>query len=132
MTAVQRLDYVRQRGKALRIIGNQLSQPGIAYPRQCQLVVNAEVEVNRMRWALGMDLDAEPARLELHLAPKASAPAPRCEKRAGTGRVRCCEPLGHAGPHLYKCAGESCPGLPWLASNTPHPADCSRPKDTTT
>lgn len=44
------------------------------------------------------------------------------------------EPCDHAGciltllhkpPHLYRCAGRYCPGLPWKASNTPHPSSCA-------
>jgi len=48
----------------------------------------------------------------------------RCEYRGG-GVVQCCEPKGHDGPHMYKCSGKHCPGLPWIASNTPHPVECN-------
>lgn len=37
----------------------------------------------------------------------------------------CCLERDHDGPHLFKCAGEYCPGLPWIASNTPHPTSCT-------
>ena len=49
--------------------------------------------------------------------------AERCKYRGG-GYVQCCERNGHAGSHMYKCAGEYCIGLPWIASNTPHPTSC--------
>lgn len=39
----------------------------------------------------------------------------------------CCLERGHDGPHLFKCAGDYCPGLPWIASNTPHPTSCTMP-----
>jgi hypothetical protein len=38
--------------------------------------------------------------------------------------VRCCEPAGHEGQHLFKCAGPHCLGYSWLASAIPHPAGC--------
>ncbi len=65
--------------------------------------------------------------------PKASHPwrkttaTKQCEYRGG-GTVRCCLRTGHEGGHRYKCAGPSCPGLGWIASNTPHPTQCSLPK----
>ena len=40
-----------------------------------------------------------------------------------SGAVRCVETDGHQGPHMYRCAAERCPGYPWKASNTAHPAD---------
>ena len=46
----------------------------------------------------------------------------RCEYTVGS--VRCCEPKDHDGPHMFKCAGKYCQGLPWVASNTPHPTTC--------
>jgi len=52
--------------------------------------------------------------------------APRCEYLGG-GSVQCCEPAGHEGGHMYKCAGTYCPGLSWIASNTPHPTQCNVP-----
>lgn len=30
----------------------------------------------------------------------------------------------HQGPHLFKCSGRYCPGLPWSEVNTPHPTSC--------
>lgn len=48
----------------------------------------------------------------------------RCEKKGG-GFVQCCQPAGHDGPHLYRCAGPYCPGYSWIASNTPHPTSCT-------
>lgn len=33
----------------------------------------------------------------------------------------CVAQRGHAGPHIYRCASPHCPGMPWRASNTPHP-----------
>ncbi len=55
----------------------------------------------------------------------------RCDHRL-VG-VQCCRAGGHSmdgqyGGHRYKCAGPSCPGLGWIASNTPHPTQCSLPK----
>lgn len=41
-----------------------------------------------------------------------------------SGNVRCCDADGHNGPHLYKCAGNNCPGLSWKASDLPHPVSC--------
>lgn len=29
---------------------------------------------------------------------------------------------------LYRCAGESCPGLPYKASDRPHPPSCAKTK----
>lgn len=49
----------------------------------------------------------------------------RCDYRAGVGGIQCCQDKGHEGPHLFKCAGRHCPGLPWIASNTPHPTSCT-------
>ncbi len=37
----------------------------------------------------------------------------------------CCEPKNHQGPHKYKCAGSSCPGLSWPASLFSHPVACT-------
>jgi hypothetical protein len=37
----------------------------------------------------------------------------------------CSRTGGHAGMHSYRCAGHSCPGLPYPASERPHPFDCS-------
>ncbi len=50
----------------------------------------------------------------------------RCEHRDGVIQ-RCCLEPDHAGTHLFKCAGDYCPGLPWIASNTPHPTSCTMP-----
>ena len=52
----------------------------------------------------------------------------RCDYRVGS--VRCCRRKGHSmkgmeGGHRFKCAGKYCPGLGWVASNTPHPTSCS-------
>ena len=47
----------------------------------------------------------------------------RCAYKGG-GSVQCCRERGHDGPHLYKCSGRFCPGLTWIASNTPHPTQC--------
>lgn len=51
----------------------------------------------------------------------------RCEHIGGFSGPQCCLPNGHKGGHKYKCAGEFCPGLGWIASNTPHPTSCAIP-----
>jgi len=43
----------------------------------------------------------------------------------GGGYVQCCRTKDHDGGHRYKCAGKHCPGLGWIASNTPHPTSCN-------
>ena len=48
----------------------------------------------------------------------------RCDYMGG-GTVQCCRRQGHEGGHRYKCAGKFCPGLGWVASNTPHPTQCN-------
>jgi hypothetical protein len=65
--------------------------------------------------------------------------ASRCSfDHHGTG-PRCCvelpdavggqllEQTHHAGPHLFKCAGPSCPGIMWPASVMAHPYTCALP-----
>jgi len=39
-------------------------------------------------------------------------------------RAACCDPFGHAGPHMYKCADPSCPGLMYSPYTQAHP--CGR------
>lgn len=57
----------------------------------------------------------------------------RCKFEHSDLGPRCCveteAPGGaHDGtPHLFKCAGASCPGLPWPASESAHPAQCAEP-----
>lgn len=50
---------------------------------------------------------------------------PRCSYVVGS--VQCDRERNHSGGHLYKCAGDYCPGLPWVASNTRHPTSCTMP-----
>lgn len=52
-------------------------------------------------------------------------PVTPCPKTWGLSGTRCILEEGHKGQHLYRCCGASCPGLPWAASEVPHPADCS-------
>ncbi len=49
----------------------------------------------------------------------------RCSYRH-RGGPQCIEREGHAPatPHLYRCAGPSCPGLTWPASERAHPGAC--------
>ena len=37
------------------------------------------------------------------------------------GESQCVSEPGHPPPHLYKCAGQYCPGLPYPASIQHHP-----------
>jgi hypothetical protein len=41
------------------------------------------------------------------------------------GGPSCCLPYGHEGGRLFKCAGPSCPGLPWPASVVSHSVQCN-------
>lgn len=50
----------------------------------------------------------------------------RCEYVVGS--VQCDRERDHGGGHLFKCAGDYCPGLPWIGSNTPHPTSCTMPR----
>lgn len=48
----------------------------------------------------------------------------RCQYMGG-GLVQCCRQKDHEDGHRYKCSGKYCPGLGWIASNTPHPTQCT-------
>lgn len=48
----------------------------------------------------------------------------RCQYRAGVVGVQCCREAEHEGRHLFRCASALCPGLPFIASITPHPTSC--------
>lgn len=60
----------------------------------------------------------------------------RCQKTWGLTGAQCILDHGHADagredgyppePHLYRCCGQSCPGLPWAPSAVPHPVNCCR------
>lgn len=55
----------------------------------------------------------------------------RCARPTHAGREGTC-PLCHPGapkaPELFRCCGDACPGLPWKASDRPHPAACCADK----
>jgi len=44
------------------------------------------------------------------------------------GGAQCVLEPGHPPPHLYRCAGQYCPGLPYPASIQAHPPTCGWPK----
>jgi hypothetical protein len=50
----------------------------------------------------------------------------RCLFRHNATGARCILEQGHEGRHHYRCAGVSCPGYPWPASEMPHPPSCVR------
>lgn len=53
----------------------------------------------------------------------------RCSFRHVATGVQCCLPSGHEKYHRYKCSGQYCPGLPWVASQTAHPRTCCTGND---
>lgn len=40
---------------------------------------------------------------------------------------QCCLERNHEGRHMFKCAGNLCPGLSYPASEIPHPVSCDQP-----
>lgn len=75
----------------------------------------------------------EPATFRSGGERSGTAPAPEpggqepppCRARA-VG-VPCTLKERHKGEHRYRCAGPSCPGLPYPASLRRHPVTCARP-----
>lgn len=124
--------YSASRGSALPCATRRPGPPKLAAP-QCKIFREGDIAplpAIRSSKPQGICIDVDGAvtsngeKVGEWLAPEEVHE--RCTHRSGE-QVQCCLPRYHGDVHLFKCAGDYCPGHTWIASNTPHPISCTLP-----